>query len=141
MKLILASAMAATLALGAAPLAAEDGAEVRTDSRAERGEARLAEMLEGRVAGEGRSCISAMNSNRIQVIEHVGIVYEGGGTIWVARADQPRSLGAFDVPIIERHGSQLCRTDIIRTVDRSTGMHSGVVFLGDFVPYTRADQG
>ena len=133
MKAILASTIAAVLAVGSAPLAAE--------TRAERGEARLAEMIEGRTAGEPRSCITAFNSNRLRVIEHVGIVYEGGATVWVARATDPRDLGSFDVPIIERHGSQLCRSDIIRTVDRSTGMHSGSVFLDDFVPYTRTAQG
>jgi hypothetical protein len=39
--------------------------------------------------------------------------------------------------VIERFGSQLCTTDIIRTVDRSGGYITGAVFLGDFVPYTK----
>ena len=133
MKAILASTIAAVLAVGSAPLAAE--------TRAERGEARLAKMIEGRTAGEPRNCITAFDSNRIQVIEHVGIVYEGGGTVWVARASDPRDLDSFDVPIFERQGSQLCRTDIIRTVDRSTGMQTGSVFLTDFVPYTDTAEG
>jgi len=136
MKPILACsafALAVAFAAGSVPLAAE--------TRAERGEARLAEMIEGRTAGEARSCISAMNSNRIQVIDNVGVVYEGGDTVWVARVSDPRQLDSFDVPIIERHGSQLCRTDIIRTVDRSSGMFTGIVFLDDFVPYTRPAEG
>jgi len=133
MKAILASTIAAVLAVGSIPAAAE--------TRAERGEARLADMIEGRVAGEPRSCITAFDSNRLQVIEHVGVVYEGGATVWVARASDPRDLGSFDVPIFERQGSQLCRSDIIRTVDRSTGMYTGSVFLDNFVPYTRADNG
>jgi hypothetical protein len=132
-KTVLSLTIATMVALGALPVAAQ--------TRAERGEARLAEMLEGRVAGEGRTCISALNSNRLEVIEHVGIVYDAGHTVWVARASRPRDLGVFDVPIIERNGSQLCRSDIIRTVDRSTGMHTGSVLLEDFVPYTRTDQG
>jgi len=133
MKAILACTIAAAVAATSAPLAAE--------TRAERGEARLAEMIEGRTAGESRSCISAMNSNRIQVIENVGVVYEGGDTVWVARVSDPRQLDSFDVPIIERTGSQLCRTDVVRTVDRSSGMFTGVVFLGEFVPYTRDAEG
>ena len=133
MKAILACTIAAAVAATSAPLAAE--------TRAERGEARLAEMIEGRTAGESRSCVSAMNSNRIQVIENVGVVYEGGDTVWVARVSDPRQLDSFDVPIIERTGSQLCRTDVVRTVDRSSGMFTGVVFLGEFVPYTRDAEG
>jgi len=39
--------------------------------------------------------------------------------------------------VIERFGSQLCKTDLTRTVDRHTGHVSGVVFLSDFVPYTK----
>lgn len=132
MKAILAAAIA-TMALTSAPLAAE--------TRAERNEARLAKMIEGRTAGEPQNCISALRSNDLQVIDYVGIVYERGDTIWVARTSRPRDLGAFDVPIIERHGSQLCNTDIIRTIDRATGMHSGVVFLEDFVPYSRPEEG
>jgi hypothetical protein len=133
MRAILACSIAAALAAGSVPLAAE--------TPAERGEARLAEMIEGRTAGEGRSCINAINSNRIRIIEHVGIVYEGGDTVWVARTSHPRQLDSFDVPIFERRGSQLCKTDIIRTVDRSSGMFTGSVFLDDFVPYTRPAEG
>lgn len=129
----IAFGLAAALAASSTPLAAE--------TRAERGEARLAEMIEGRTAGEPRSCITAFNSDRLHVIEHVGIVYEGGQTVWVARASQPRDLGSFDVPVIERQGSQLCTTDIIRTIDRSSGMETGSVFLDDFVPYTRTSEG
>ena len=106
-------------------------------SLAERGEARLARMLEGRTAGEPQRCISAMRSNDIRVIEHVGIVYDAGGTIYVARITDPRMLDPWEVPVIERFGSQLCSTDIIRTVDRSGGFFTGVVFLSDFVPYRR----
>ena len=84
------------------------------------------------------SCINAMDSNRIRVIEHVGIVYEQGRTIYVARATHPRSLGPWDVPVINRFGSQLCKTDIVRTIDRSGGFVNGMVFLNDFVPYTKA---
>ena len=113
------------------------GTAASADSLTERGEAKLARMLDGRVAGEPRSCISAFDSNRIRVIEHVGIVYDNGGTIWVARATHPEVLGPWDVPIIERHTSQLCTSDLIRTVDRNGGNFTGVVFLEDFVPYTR----
>jgi hypothetical protein len=113
------------------------GTAASADSLTEKGEARLARMLEGRVAGEPASCISAFNSNRVQVIEHVGIVYDNGGTIWVARAKDPKVLGRWDVPIFQRYGSQLCTTDVLRTVDRSDGHFTGALFLHDFVPYTR----
>jgi len=114
------------------------GATVATAATpAEKGEARLARMLEGRTAGEPVKCISALRSNRIRVIEHVGIVYDAGDTIYVARATNPGALDHWDVPVIDRFGSQLCSNDVIRTVDRNAGYVTGPVFLDDFVPYTK----
>lgn len=125
----------ATLLAGAA--LALTGTAASAETRAEKGEAKLARMLEGRTAGEPVDCINAMRSNRIEVIEHIGIVYDAGDTIYVARARDPRALGPWDVPVIERFGSQLCTTDVMRTVDRSGGYTTGPLFLDDFVPYTR----
>ena len=131
MKPFIALAAASTLALGVAPVSAE--------TPSERAEARLAERLEGRTAGEAQNCITALNSNNLEVVERVGLVYERGDTIWVARTTSPNQLRFNDVPIIERFGGQLCRQDVIRTVDRSTGSFSGSVFLEKFVPYTRTN--
>lgn len=126
----------ATLFAGVA-LALSGIGTASAETRAERGEARLAQMLEGRTAGEPVSCITTTNSNRLQIIEHVGLVYDAGKTIYVARSTDPKALGPWDIPVIERFGGQLCKTDIIRTVDRTSGFFSGVVFLTDFVPYTK----
>ena len=106
---------------------------------AEKGEAQLAKMLEGRTAGEPVSCISAMRNNRLTVIDYVGLVYDAGDTIYVARAENPSALSRNDVVVIERFGSQLCKQDIIRTVDRYQHYTTGAVFLQDFVPYKKAD--
>lgn len=133
MKTVLYATAAAALAL--------TGTAASAETAQERGEARLARMIEGREAGEPQSCITTFRSNDLQVIEKVGIVYDAGKTIYVARATNPDSLGPWDVPVIKRWGSQLCRTDMIHTVDRSSGMFSGVVFLEDFVPYKRVDSG
>jgi len=113
------------------------GASAGSARTPEQSEAKLARMLEGRTAGEPVSCISAMNSNRIEVIEHVGIVYDSGDTIYVARPSDPRQIGRDDVVVIERFGGQLCANDVIRTVDRYGGFATGAVFLDNFVPYTK----
>jgi hypothetical protein len=122
------------LAGSALALAGISGAAARTP---EENEAKLARMLEGRTAGEPVSCISALNSNRIEVIEDVGIVYDAGETIYVARPTNPDALGRNDVVVIDRHGGQLCNTDVIRTVDRYQGYTTGAVFLDKFVPYRK----
>ena len=113
------------------------GATAVSARSAEENEARLARMLEGRTAGEPVSCISALQSNRLEVIEEVAIVYDAGDTIYVARPSDPRSLGRDDVIVINRFGGQLCHNDVIRTVDRYQGFTTGAVFLEEFVPYKR----
>src|SRR5688572_8533502 len=108
------------LILAGAALALTGATAASAETRAEKSEAKLARMLEGRTAGEPRKCISALNSNRIRVIDHIGIVYDAGDTIYVARTTNPDQLDHWEVPVIERFGGQLCTNDIMRTVDRSS---------------------
>ena len=105
----------------------------------ERGEAKLARLLEGHVvAGEPQRCIMAVRSNRVEVIDQVGLVYDAGDTLYVARVRDPDSLQRTDALVIDRLSSgQLCSDDASRTVDRYNGHVTGVVFLTDFVPYRR----
>jgi hypothetical protein len=110
------------------------------ETRAEKGEARLAKMLEGRTAGEPVSCISTLRSSGLETIDNTAVVYDGGKTIYVARPTNPKDLGPWDIVVIKRtNGSQLCANDIIYTVDQGTGFRTGAIFLNDFVPYTKAD--
>ena len=118
----------------AALLAASGCVSTTAAERAAEGEAKLARMLEGRVAGQPQSCISAWQNRNLEVIDETAIVYDAGNTIYVARPAQPQSLDSSDILVIERTGSQLCKHDIVRTVSQS-GFMTGVVFLGDFVPY------
>lgn len=115
-------------------LAATGCVSTSAAERAAEGEAKLARMLEGRVAGQPQSCISAWQSRNLEVIDETAIVYDAGNTIYVARPARPESLDSDDILVVERTGSQLCKQDIVRTVDQS-GFMTGVVFLGDFVPY------
>ena len=131
-NLLAIAAAGAVLAAGATTAQAE--------TRQERSEARLAEMIEGRVAGEAQSCVVAFRSNKIQVIPYVGIVYDAGDTVYVARAVRPERLRSTDVPVIERYGSQLCRQDVRHTIDRYSGFTTGALFLEDFVPYTKVEE-
>ena len=125
----------ATILAGTALVLA--GATAASAKSAAENEAKLARMLEGRTAGEPVNCISALRSTNIQVLEHVGIVYESGNTIYVARPSDPDQLRRNDIVVINRYGGQLCTSDMIRTVDRYQGFTTGAVFLNDFVPYTK----
>ena len=132
-RIVFASAV---LALGAAAAHAADQAP-KPDKFVEKNEARLAERLKGRVAGEPVSCIPLIRSNRLEVIEGVALVYDDGNTLYVARPTDSDMLRRDDVMVIERTSSQLCNTDVVRTIDRSGGYMTGVIFLKQFVPYKK----
>ena len=121
------------LAAGAAALAADK------PTRAEKSEARLAELIKGRAAGTPVNCIPGFKSDQLEVIEGVALVYGRGDTLYVARPSNPQSLRWDDVIIINRTGGQLCNTDIARTVDRMSGFTTGVLFIDKFVPYKKPD--
>ena len=108
-------------------------------TRAEKNEARLAKLLEGRAAGEPVNCIPTFRADDLQVIEGIAMVYGRGDTLYVAKPTSPQMLRRDDVIVIKRFGGQLCHSDIIHTVDRMSGFMTGVVFLDKFVPYKKQD--
>ena len=132
---------AASLALLAAPTLAQDGEwadEEQTEQT--KGEKELAKLLEGRVAGEPASCIRTPPNDRVRVIDDTAIVYGRGKTIYVNRTSRPSDIDDRDTMVIRRFsGSQLCKTDTVTTIDRGSQMFSGVIFLSEFVPYTRVE--
>ncbi len=127
------TALAAASMLAAPAAANEDAAAAPT-----KGEVKLAKLLEGRVAGEPRTCVRSLPSERIEVIDGTALVVGRGNTIYVNIPHDPESLDDSDVLVIRRtNGTSLCRLDWIETHDRFVGFYTGNVMLSDFVPYTR----
>ena len=124
---------AASLALLALP-----GAAMANDEANPKGEAELAKMLEGRVAGKPVKCLPTHSMDNSTVIDKTAIVYRSGSKLYVNR---PRSgadqLDDDDILLTKLYGSQLCNVDKVDLIDRSSRMWSGFVMLGDFVPYQR----
>ena len=106
-----------------------------------KGERQLAQAIEGRVAGEPVDCIDLHRVRSSRIINRTAIVYDAGGTIYVNR---PRagasSLKDWDVMVTRPFGSRLCSVDTVHMVSPGSHMLSGVVFLGDFVPYKRVQR-
>ena len=74
-----------------------------------------------------------------RLLEGTAIVVGRGNTIYVNVPRHPDSLDEDDAMKIRRTSSQLCRTDIVTTFDRTGGIYTGNIFLGDFVPYKKTD--
>ena len=129
----------ATAAFGllAAPVQAQEKTEAVELTR---GEAELAELLEGRVAGEPRSCIRTIGSRNLNQIDGTALTYRDGDTVWVNYTRNPDSIDDRDIMVIDRFsGSSLCRTDQVKLVDRVNGFLSGILLLDQFVPYKKVD--
>lgn len=130
MRLAFAAAALAALALPGAAMAEEKSYP--------KGEAELAKMLEGRVAGAPVRCVPTSSLGQSTVIDKTAIVYRVGSKLYVNRprggADQ---LSDDEILVTKVYGSQLCNIDKIDLVDRTSQMWSGFVVLGDFVPYTK----
>lgn len=132
---------AASLGLLAAPALANAQAQAKdTPVEQTKGEKKLAKILEGRVAGEPRSCIYTRPSESMRIIDDTAIVYGRGKTIYVNRTAHPEDLDDRDIMVVRRFsGSQLCRQDIVTTIDPGSRMFSGSIFLSEFIPYTRVE--
>lgn len=129
MKTLLLTLAAAAVALPA-PAAAKPSLK---------GEEKLARAVEGRIAGEPVDCIDMRRIVSTRIIDDTAIVYDAGRTLYVNR---PRSgadsLDRWDVLVTKTHGGDLCRVDVVELWDATSQMPTGIVFLGDFVPYRRA---
>ena len=102
-------------------------------------EVQLQKALAGRVAGEPVRCISTPAITSTQIIDKKAIIYRVGSTLYVNEpqtgADQ---LNDFDALLNRWAGPQLCRTDSLQLLDRTSRIPRGFVVLGDFVPYKKA---
>ena len=105
-------------------------------------EVELARAIEGRVAGEPVDCIDLHRVRGTQIITDTAIVYDAGSTIYVNR---PRSgadsLDRWDTLVTRLYSNRLCSIDTVRLYDTTSHMTTGVVFLGEFVPYRRVQTG
>lgn len=136
---ILAGAMLA-LATGPALASAQDDDKPAVEPT--KGEKELAKLLEGRVAGEPRSCIFTPRVDNLRIIDKTALVYGRGKTIYVNRTKHPEDIDEDDILVINRYsGSQLCRVENVITIDRYSQFLTGVIFLDDFIPYTRVKDG
>ena len=103
-------------------------------------EQRLEKLLEGRVAGKPTTCISMSDTRDLEIIDGLALVYRSGSTLYVNRPKNPKDIDSDDILVIRPTGSQLCRLDMIHTVDRLGHFTTGFINLNDFVPYRRVQQ-
>lgn len=95
--------------------------------------------LAGRVAGTSTRCLSIRPSSGLRVADgdrHT-LISGSGRTVWSNSLGGSCGFGSNDLLVFEPLGTQYCRGDIVRSVDRSSGMPGPSCVLGDFVPWVR----
>jgi hypothetical protein len=95
--------------------------------------------LAGRAAGPAQQCISVEPSSGLRTAEgdrHT--LLSGSGRVIYSNSLGPHcSFGWNDILVFQPLGTQYCRGDIVRSVDRTSGIPGPSCVLGDFVPHTR----
>ena len=104
----------------------------------QRGEAKLAKTLEGRVPGKPVDCIQLHDIRSSRIIDGTAILYDTGNKLYLNRPSSgASSLDDNDVLVTDTHSPQLCSVDVVHLYDNASHMPDGFVGLGKFVPYTK----
>ena len=101
-------------------------------------EAKLARILEGRVAGAPVDCIQLRDIRSSRIIDGTAILYDTGTTLYLNRPESGASwLNDNDILVTNTHSPQLCSIDVVRLFDNASRIPNGSVGLGKFIPYTK----
>lgn len=103
------------------------------------GETKLAHAVRGRTAGKPLDCLDLRYTRSTRVIESTAIIFESARTLYVNRPlDGAESLSESNALLLSSLTGEVCRGEGVRLFDNSSRLETGVVFLGEFVPYRKA---
>jgi len=129
------------LLAAAATLAACSTTPPQPQAVSAEGQAKLQQLLAGKVPGPPTSCISRLRADDMVVISDNLVLFKDGSNR-VYRNDFGGGgcsglASGFYAMKTRSSGSSLCRGDIVEVVDTRSGMLRGACTFGDFVPFTR----
>jgi hypothetical protein len=101
------------------------------------GEAKLAQMLDGRQPGKPVNCLPLGQAQDSRIIDKTAIVYQFGSTLYVNRPTNATALDSDDIMVTRTSQSSLCSLDTVELHDRTSRFYSGFVGLQQFVPYKK----
>ncbi len=94
--------------------------------------------LKGKVAGKPLNCLSTSDTSNVIRISDDMLLYRQSGRLVYQnklRYACPGLERGDDILVTEVFGGSLCKGDLIRLVDRTSGIQGPVCSLGEFVPY------
>ena len=103
-----------------------------------RGEARLAQALAGKIAGQPITCLPNFRTNQMEVIDRDTILYRDGRTSYVQHTNGycypngPR--GGYYLVTRQAGTSAICRGDIAQVHDSASRTFAGSCSFNNFIP-------
>jgi hypothetical protein len=106
-----------------------------------RAQARLNQLLAGKVPGRPQSCLPSYRANDMIVIDDYTIAFrDSTRRVWINKPQGPCNLLSAGPYALVTHpiggGIGLCRGDIGTVVDTLNHGSVGSCVMGDFIPYT-----
>ena len=132
--------LSATLILPLMTLAACGAMESTPVPLTEKQTQRLDKELAGKIAGKPMTCISTFNAeNMVRISDDILLYRVSGNLVYKnnLRSSCPGLGRDSDIVVMEQFGGQKCRGDLVRLVDRTSGIPGPVCSLGEFVPYRK----
>lgn len=103
-------------------------------------QARLAQLLDGKVAGNPQSCLPSWRTHNMIAIDDDTLVFqESPGRVWLQKPKNPCNLiSAGPYALVTRDSiGQLCNGDIAQVIDTMSRTNVGSCVMGNFIPYVR----
>lgn len=101
----------------------------------------LSKELDGKIAGTPVNCINGARSTAtIRVSDNILLYRVSGRLVYqnTLRSSCPGLARDNDIIVTETFGGSYCKGDLLKLVDRSSGIQGPVCSLGEFVPYKKA---
>lgn len=120
-----------------APALASCSMGVEPPVRSAQADARLQQMLAGKVAGPPMSCLPNRMANNMMVVDAETIAFRDGSRVYVNNLSGGCGmLGGSRTLVLRNPTGSLCSGQIAEIVDVNVGAPVGGCVFGDFVPYT-----
>jgi hypothetical protein len=126
MRMLIAATIA-TMPMGPAVWAAPSSAETA-----------LSQLTAERDAGKPVDCLLLRRVQSSRIVDRTAIIFDAAGTLYLNRPTAGAELLVNDKAIVTATVSgEICTGEAVQLFDPASGVQSGSVFLGKFIPYRK----
>ena len=94
--------------------------------------------LAGRSSGPPSSCITIPQGEHLVALDESTLAYRSGKTLWVTHPIGPCGrLDGVNTLLFEQSGTQVCKGDRVRVIQRPLTAPGPICTLREFIPYRK----